>query len=261
MWIIQSNFLDVNQITPLVEALNEFGIPFEDVSVIPFSDEFVSPLTIDHTRVIPYGSTKLCKIAEQRKWQGLFFDRQAFRVDTWNKHRTDMLNQTPDIMTVERAMEDFQYVHPDSMWFIRPVEDLKAFNGTLTNAKEIKHWLSSVDSGNFNFDKNTLVAISNPQEIKMEWRYFIVDRKVITGSVYKRQGLRLVSREENPNVLAEAQRLADGWLPHETCAMDVALTDKGLYIVEFNCLNSSGFYYHDIRQFATAVNAYFERKY
>lgn len=263
MWIIQSNFLDTNQITPLVEALNEFDLPFKDVSVIPFSDEFATPLELDHQRVIPYGSTKLCKIAEQRGWTGLFYDRSTFNVGCWNLERHDMLNSDPNIMTIREATASFGDVdYPDDEeWFIRPYEDLKAFNGTVTNAKEIRNWVDSVESGNFTFDDDTLVAISVPKKILKEWRYFIVDRKIVTGSSYRTKGLRLTSREEDLDVLAEAQELADGWLPHETCVMDVALTEYGVKVIEFNCLNASGFYYHDIRAFAKEVNSYFERKY
>ena len=264
MWIIQSNFLDTNQITPLVEALNEFNVPFKDVSVIPFSDEFVTPLELDHKNVIPYGSTKLCKIAEMQGWTGLFFNRDTFNVSRWNIERDyDMLNNDAEIMTVRESMSSFNDAdYPDEEpWFIRPLEDLKQFNGTVTTAKEIRRWMSSVDSGNFSFDENTLVAISSVKDIKMEWRYFVVDRKIVTGSSYRRMGQRLTSRELDPEVLAEAQSFADGWLPHETCVMDMALTDRGLKIIEFNCLNASGFYYHDIKAFAREVTKYFVDKY
>ncbi len=47
----------------------------------------------------------------------------------------------------------------------------------------------------------------------------------------------------------------------ETCVMDLALTNEGLKVVEFNCLNASGFYYHDVRAIVKEVNAYYERKY
>lgn len=242
-----------------MEALKENNIPFVDVGVIPFSDEFVSPLELSTKDVIPYGSTKLCKIAEKRGWTGLFFNRETFRTDRWNELRTDMLNSDAEVMTVREAMNEFKSRPKDSVWFIRPIEDLKQFNGTVTTGEEIVRWMGSVESGNFSFTEDVLVSIAPPKEILMEWRYFVVDRRVISGSSYRMRGLRLVSRENDPKVLKEAQRLADGWLPHETCVMDVALTDKGLYIVEFNCLNSSGFYYHDIRQFVEEVNDYFER--
>lgn len=260
-WIVQSNFLDVNQINPLAEALREFDIPFFDVGVIPFSDQFITEVDVTDSNVIPYGSTTLMKIAEKRGWNGLFFDRSTFRADVWNKNRSDMLNSDAEFMTVREAMNEFANRPKDSTWFIRPIEDLKQFNGTMTSAEEITRWMSSVESGNFSFDENVVVAVSKPKQIKMEWRYFVVNRKIVTGSSYRFNGLRLTRREEDPKVLAEAQKFADGWLPHETVVMDLALTEDGLKVVEFNCLNASGFYYHNIRDFAKSVTEYMDNKY
>ena len=263
MWVVQSNFLDVNQINPVVDALNEFGIPFQDVGVIPFSDEFITPLETDEVNIIPYGSTALMRIAEKRKWTGLYFDHSTFRVDRWiNERQKDLLNDDAFVLEVRDAMKFFETNdhYDDEEWFIRPVEDLKAFNGTLTVGKEIKRWMESVDSGNFSFGEHTEVALSRPKEILMEWRYFIVNRKIVTGSSYRYKGMKLTKREEDPEVIAEAQKMADGWLPHETCVMDLALTPNGLKIVEFNCLNSSGFYYHNIRDFVKSVTEYAEKQ-
>lgn len=267
MWVIQSNFIKETQVRPLVEALNELGVPFLDVGIIPFSDEFVTPIpTSWYTEdgyIIPYGSTSLMRIAMKRKWWGLFYDPETFNVEAWVKHRSDMLNQQPMIMTVGQAMDMFKGLKHDSEWFIRPVCDLKAFNGTLTTAEEISRWIVSVDSGNFQFSANAKVAVSEPKKIEAEWRYFIADRQIVSGSKYKVHGLRLEQREEDKEVLRQAQALADGWLPHDCCVMDVAKVeghDKPL-IVEFNCLNASGFYYHNMKAIAKAVTDYFEKWY
>lgn len=260
MWVLQTNLIDIHQVTDVVNALKSISAHYTDVSVIPFSDEFVTPLELTHTNIIPYGSTKLCKIAERRGWLGLFFDRSTFRVDAWNKQRTDMLNGDAETMTVKEAMGVFETRDPDSVWFIRPIEDLKQFNGTVTTAKEIAHWMSSVESGNFSFDESTVVSVASPKQLLAEWRYFVVNRKVVSGSLYRMRGLKLTRRETDREVLEEAQRFADKWLPHETCVMDLALTPDGVKVIEFNCLNSSGFYYHDVGAIVSAVDQYFNKK-
>ena len=83
-----------------------------------------------------------------------------------------------------------------------------------------------------------------------------VGGKVISGSTYKMHKQRLVQRETDRAVIREAQELADGWLPHDVCVMDIALTKDGPKIIEFNCFNSSGFYYHDIGAIVAAVTKY-----
>ena len=93
--------------------------------------------------VIPYGATKLTRLAQKRGWRGLCFDEAAFRVDAWNRHRDDMLNQHVRQMSVRECMAAMQDEDEDSVWFVRPVQDLKHFDGTVTVAREIRRWMSS----------------------------------------------------------------------------------------------------------------------
>jgi hypothetical protein len=260
-WVLQSNFIDTNRLSLFPETLREQGIPFVDVSVIPFTHDFVTP--IDHItdpKLIPYGSTSLIKTAMLRGWSGTYFDEATFRADVWNQHRTDMLNQDAVCMTIKEAAEVFATKPEDDVYFIRPIMDLKQFSGTVTDCKEIARWMSSVESGNFVFGEDTIVAISPPKEIQMEWRHFVVNRRVVTSASYRFKGMLLTRREEDPAVIAEAQALADKWLPHETCVMDIALTPNGMKVIEFNCLNGSGIYYHDVRALVKAVTEYEDQR-
>ncbi len=260
MWVIQSNYVQETQLRPFVEALNELKIPFYDVGIIPFCDEFITPLPDLpenlSTNLIPYGSTSLMRIAIQRGWIGLFFDKETFRADVWNENRKDMLNKDSFYMTVAEAQRWASGLPEDSEWFIRPIEDLKAFSGTLTNAKEIARFTGTA-SGNFSFKPDLMCAISPPQEIKAEWRFFIVNGEVITGSSYRLHGERLVQRVEAGPVLDTANKMAKDWLPHPCCVMDVADTEHGMKVVEFNCLNASGIYYHDVKKLVERVTNFF----
>jgi hypothetical protein len=262
MWVIQINCgIGMDRLTLVAEALNELGIPFTDVSVLRNEYEFVTPIEVPNNHAIPYGSTSLVKIAEQRKWTGLFFDHETFSVDQWTRNRKDMLNQDSDILTVSETVKAFANKPSDEPWFIRPVGDLKKFNGMVTSAEEIRNWLTNVEAGDFEtFKKDDLIAIAEPQEILMEWRYFVVNREVISGSSYRHKGLRLIARENDEDVLAEAQSKADDWLPHECCVMDLALTKEGLKVVEFNCINASGFYYHDVKAVVKAITDYHDSR-
>jgi hypothetical protein len=242
--------------TQFAEALRDCEIPFVDVSVIPFSDEFVTPIDVQDPKIIPYGSTSLIKNAQRRGWTGTYFDETTFRVDAWLQNRTDMLNQDSMIMSVKEAAETFATKPKTDVYFIRPVMDLKQFSGTVTDCGEITRWMHSVDSGNFSFGEDTLVAIAQPTEILMEWRHFVVGRRIVTSSSYRFKGMPLLRRELDRATINEAQALADKWLPHDNCVMDIALTHDGVKVIEFNCLNGSGFYYHDLRALVRAVTDY-----
>jgi hypothetical protein len=259
-WLVQSNLLDYRQISMVCDAVRASGATVLEAQVIPFQDEIGNPEVLEGVEgiVIPYGSTKLTKIAMAKGWKGSFFDPLLFRTDAWDAVHSDrLLNEDQMIMTVAEVPSKIGHWHPDGKVFIRPRDDLKAFNGTVTTVKEVMNWMRSTDSGNFSFDENTVVMISSVKELKEECRWFIVGGKVINGSRYRHFG-QLVSSEihdDDPRVKV-AQRLADIWLPHETVVMDTAMTAKGMKIIEYNCFNSSGFYQHDIRKIVQAVTEY-----
>jgi len=46
---------------------------------------------------------------------------------------------------------------------------------------------------------------------------------------------------------------ADKWLPNRNVVMDLALVDNELKVIEFNCINCSGFYNHDVRKIFDAL--------
>jgi hypothetical protein len=253
-WVLQTNLIDKDQTDAVAFAAKNAGADVIATTVIPFVDDIQMESEPVGKDVIPYGSTKLSRLADKHGWSGMFFDRELFSVPTWLKNRDDMLNDEVEIVSVA-DLQNFKALD-DDVYFIRPVEDLKAFNGTVTNAAEIRRWMSSVESGSFAFSTDTMVAISPAQTIQGEWRWFVVDGKVISGSMYRLHGQRLVQRSTGADIIAEAQKKADMWLPNQTCVMDLALTDRGVRVIEFNCFNSSGFYYHDIPKIVEAVTNY-----
>lgn len=263
-WLVQSNLLDPVQMGQICEALRDRSIPYYGCKIIPFVDDIEcfwgDQGEPTHKNIVPYGSSKLSRLSNTMGWTGMFFDIDLFRVDTWNTNRDDMLNYDAEIISVGDLKQRFTGVPDDDVYFIRPVKDLKEFNGTVTTAKEIRRWRDSDDSQSFSFRNDTLCAVSPPKNIKAEWRWFVVDGKVVSGSTYKMHGQRLVQREQDQAVIDEAQGFADKWLPNDVCVMDIALTSDGPKVIEFNCFNSSGFYYHDIGAVLGAVNDYVDNK-
>jgi hypothetical protein len=129
--------------------------------------------------------------------------------------------------------------------------DLKHFSGQVMNRLEAADWLADAmslptESGSYAIDPEMLVCLSSPKKIQAEFRWFVVGGKVVSGSMYRCGGQMQHERMILASEIAEAQRFADNWLPHQNCVMDLALVNFRLYVIEFNCINSSGFYDHDI---------------
>ena len=63
----------------------------------------------------------------------------------------------------------------------------------------------------------------------------------------------LLSSEIPKYVINYVQTIIDKWLPSPSVVIDIALTDKGLKIIEFNNINSSGFYAIDVAKYVCAI--------
>lgn len=258
-WVIQTNLLNDLSVNGVWHAAESYGANVREAIIVPFQDELGNEAELmemavepDHI-VIPYGSCKLTRISQKRGWRGNCFNPATFDVAVWNANRDDMLNSDAIHMTVKDAPDFFKGKCLTDKWFIRPSEDLKAFNGTVTEAEEIVQWMQSTESGNFSFTEDTPIIIAPVKKIYSEARFFIVGGVVVDGSYYRVGNRLLSSHIDSDDTYIEMQKLADKWLPHECCVMDVADTDDGPKVIEFNTLNSSGFYDHDIRVIVEAV--------
>jgi hypothetical protein len=66
--------------------------------------------------------------------------------------------------------------------------------------------------------------------------------------MYRCEGRLQKRHVDDPALKYQFQKMAqDVFIPHKNCVMDVALNQCGEFkVVEFNCINSTGFYDNDI---------------
>lgn len=248
MFIIQDNFMRDEYKRAIVEALASNNIPHKFVSIMPFTREISSDEPLSGTNFIPYGSTLMTMLAHNLNWRGNYFVPNMFRIETRSENRDDMLNNAS--MTLEHAIEFLKLQDPLSQWFTRPCEDLKQYSGQVINAGGCWQWMEDAmtreSSGSYKLSADTKVVISCVKNIQAEWRWFVVDGKVVSGSIYRSRGQLVKRRELDDAIISEAQTIADIWLPHRNCCMDLARVNDKLKVIEFNTINSSGFYDNDV---------------
>lgn len=260
IWVIQTNLISDFSTQSVWYSAIDNGCKTKEAIVVPFKETFgnerqLKRMSVRNAVVIPYGSCKLTRLSKIRGWLGNCHVDETFRANVWNEKRDDMLNSDSVFMCVKDTHEYFtkRGSPDDEKWFIRPVKDLKQFNGTVAEVADIKQWMNSTKSGNFSFGDETEVMISPVKHIYSEARFFVVGGKVVDGSYYRMGGRLHSSHITQSEVYESAQELADKWLPHECCVIDIADTDEGLKVIEFNTINSSGFYDHDIPKIVKAM--------
>ena len=201
------------------------------------------------------GSSKLTRIVQNNGWLGAFFDPETFDTRAWVKNRTDMLNADILSTSFQTLGEDFRYPDPRREYFLRPCKDLKAFSGLVMQACDIVNWAEEICGTETQLKPEAEISIAPYQHISAEWRHSVVDGRVVTSAMYRRDGQMHVENEQDTQVIREAQRMADAWLPNSSVVMDVALlADGSVKVIEFNCINSSGFYKHDVSALVQALS-------
>lgn len=260
-WILQNNLIKESILLEIKKALTDCNITFEEVKIIPFSDD-LPDINVSEDLKVFYGSTTLILNAYSKNVsnEGIFYDKELFSMknyfEKWGDH---MLNFDSELLTFKEIVSKNDR---SSEWFVRPIYDDKSFSGRVMSFEEISNLESSLaDSNNPYLDENTLVSISKPKEIKKEWRHFIVNNKIVSSSKYAEDGQVRKSNKDVPTELLEfVQMRCNQYAPNDVFVMDTALHDNTFKIVECNCFNDTGFYDHDITLIIQEVNAFLQKK-
>ena len=171
-----------------------------------------------------------------------------------------MLNYKDQMLNANVQITQFKDADPDlDEFFTRPCLDDKSFSGMVTTKKEFKEWQTKVVELNvqdsFSSIKSTDEIIIAPlTEIYSEYRFYVVNGKIITGSRYKLGNQVLSSSEVDEGISQYAQEMVDIWQPNKAFVIDIADTPNGLKVIEINSINSSGFYKCDMGKFVYAIN-------
>jgi len=249
-WIVQENLYKEDAFADLIRALELSGTDYGIVKVIPFSHE-VTPEPTTKDRIMVNGSTALTFIGQDKGWCVFYNDNFNHRV--WVQFMKD------DLLNADAIVGGFGEVNP--VWdefFIRPAEDRKVFAGQIIHKDEFDTWRINTENahkdGYTTLTPDTDVVVSPLKNIHSEWRFFVVDGKIVTGSLYKRYGvLYQQPLLHDDEVLPYAQKMVDKWQPDRAFVIDVASTDEGYKVIEYNCMNSCGFYKSDVGKIVNAI--------
>lgn len=152
-----------------------------------------------------------------------------------------------------------------SQLFIRPNSGAKVFTGLTLDADSDAFELSSLHQLTSVTD-DTLILVAPAKNISAEYRFYIVEGKVITASRYMVEGKPSSSPEIDPECLAVAvQVAANPWQADLAYTCDVGLFDQPggqeARVVEINAFSTSGLYECDSGALFQAVAAVARKEY
>jgi len=140
-----------------------------------------------------------------------------------------------------------KFVNQNDEVFVRPDTNDKIFPGGVVSTRNLATWL--IHTPFETPDDDLLCLIGTPAEIEAEYRLWIVNGKVVTGSQYVLRG-NLV---ESPYVPQQAIQLAEAaaakWSPHPAFVLDIAEEKHGTWgswcILECGSIHTCGLYAAD----------------
>lgn len=141
----------------------------------------------------------------------------------------------------------------DRDYFIKPTKDLKTLDpGILKAGVSIEQFILSTAYRKEIYAEKLLIA--PVKSILAEYRFFVVNKKIVAYSQYKIGDQVKYSEKVPQEVLDVASRYALLYQPHEVFTMDLAVMPNGdIRIVEYNCWNGSGLYASNKKTLFSAV--------
>jgi hypothetical protein len=254
VWVVQSNLGSSADFERIRCACEELGLPFIPVAAIPFSEDLpdipTEPLTIF------YGSSNfVTNVHRSGRWRpAVFFDEKEFRYSVaLHKFGNHLLNSDAEVTTMDAYSR--RDLPADQLIFVRPDGDLKEFAGGTQTFGEFQAWCEKLRPGGFTLELSSSIVVANPKDIDHEWRLFVANGKVASGSHYREFGRLAPSPIVSAEVMAFGEEMARLWSPAPAFVLDIALVGETLKIVEVNGFNSSGFYASDVKAIIKAVSS------
>lgn len=255
-WILQNNLFNESEYESMISNLDRFDIQYSIHKVVPFVGELIPEPILNTHKVVCFGSYSMRHTAKKYGWDPGVYDLFEMNFLRQLEHWGDrMLNADSEIV-------QFKDAKIDEPTFIRPIDDSKYFAGKVFDPEEFNKWQHDVcelklDFGN-SLTPETMIQLCKPKEIYAEYRYWIVDGRIVTRSLYKRGGRVIYSPDVDSEFDMYVSSLIssmcnNSWNPHKAFVLDVCDTPNGTKIVEINTINAAGFYAGDIQAIILAL--------
>lgn len=270
-WVLQHNLFREEGFKRLLDTLKRMGISYSVHKVIPFVGVLSPPvdpenedvrIEFDENTVVDFpegpkivmGSYSMARYARKHGWAPGSFDSENLdyekQIPHWGSAMLNSDSWVGRFADVPKQKHEF---------FIRPTLDSKSFAGVVMGWSVFRRWREGVikcgaDNGGF-LDGDTLVQVATKKTIYSEYRLWIVDRRIVTASLYKQGRTVRYSSDVDNDVLDYAQTFLtpDKWVPDRAFVLDIAVTSEGLRIVEAGNINSAGFYAADMQKLVMAL--------
>jgi hypothetical protein len=259
-WLIEDYEHD-SSLNPIIDEIKNQGMEYSIVKYEPWASGEFNQYE-DNDCVIFYGTLNLGRqLQRDKSWvPGVYCNFKNLCCKTyysyWAKY---LLNHEyimiPMIEILRRREYVFNNFGKRGCIFIRPDSGAKPITGQVieydTLDKEFD--LFKAYAGN---DLDQIVAVvSSPKNIELEWRFLVVNKKVVAGSQYKKNNRLEISSFFDVEAFELADKIAkEGWQPDRIYTLDICKSNGEYFLLEANSFSCSGLYLCDAKKIVEAVS-------
>lgn len=254
-YIVQTNLFGEDKLEELLHSLDRLGLEYETIKVLPFVEDF--DFDTKRKDVFCFGSLKMARIAKKYDFNPGVLITPNHDFEVYSQHYKDeLLNYDSKIFSFG---EDFPW--EEESYFIRPTLDTKIFTGKVFIKDD---WLEFRDNQLTNghstvLSKDSRIQVSTAKKLYKEFRFFVVDGKVVTGSLYREGYFTRRSNVIDDGAKEYCQKMVDIFNLAPAFVMDIVSLDEGYKIVECGSVNCAGFYDSNIMSLLIALEDKFSK--
>jgi len=259
-WLIE-RYEDTSFINNLIEEVSKQCPDFKVVDKYCGNDIDLSFFSPDDC-VVFYGTIFLGNFLKRYStWiPGVIYNNINFECLTYYSHFGKyLLNQDylmiPLSELYRRKEEIYNKFSIDNNVFIRPNSGNKTFCGGIYPYNSLSSEFGNIkELGSLPIDR-ILVIVSSPKLIEKEWRVVVVDRNIVSYSLYKKYNEVIEEKCcEDGAIRLVNNIIKEKWQPDKAYSIDICLSNGEYKLLEINSFSHSGFYACDAKRIVKEVS-------
>ncbi len=252
-YIIQKNTFNEPNYINLINAIERNNLSYEIVDVLPFVEDF--DFLTNRKDVFCFGAVKMSRLAKKYDWNpgSLLNENHDYRI--YSKYYKD------NLLNWDSKIQKFDEPIDIDLFFARPCEDTKTFTGKIFSIQEWNEFKKRHNDGKYtsSLNSDTAIQISSVKDITKEFRFWIVNGEVITGSLYRMGSWINYSENVDDGALEFCKKMVKIYTLADAFVMDICEVDGDYKIIECGCINSAGFYKANMSKLIESLENYWTK--